>query len=721
MTATLIEPMITKSGKLALWRTAGATAASTGAFPIAPITAINGTPTVMRNGSTVQTAPLTWYNASQDCAFVAALLQCGSVLQLGIKSGGSNMTAPTVTASGGVTLGTPTLATGVTGYTVQNGGTAVGNSSPISVIVDSGGGTGLGALCHTLQQHGRVSGVFLDAGGTSYTTPLVFIAAGTNELLTPTITAGGIASVAVTKGGGGYPASTTLPVAISDPTGSGASYTATINSSGVITALNHVASGSGYTNPIFCVYTTNASLYTATATATQSGGVVNGLTLLNNGWSPTTNASWYTAAPGINVSPPVASMAGPNGAIQAAVEPYVQGNSFVSVAPLVGGTNGCGNGYSTTFLPAISLTGSGALFQIHLTGTVISSVTVVAGGSGFGAANVVNVADPAGTGAVLTLAVVGGAITAVGVTNGGTGYTGPSLTIGPAGSTVQIPPAVSQYIAYVPVTGGGSNLLAPPTFSVSDSTGSGASFLAIMSGVLSTDTMTYSAPANWLTCNVGGVNLSPLPSATNAAMANYVGQYEPAIGGAPIVPTMLAGANVGEQAAQIFQCGFTGKNRLKQADNKWQITGGGVITFDSLGNPSTWTNPTASTLHLEFYNPTGSNQIDQMGPPSHYGQWTLQYTDPLVNTTGATMVWLQSFTEGSQQTVTQINQSGPNVGTSTAATVASADITIAGGLVTAVGVSHSSLGSGYTDAPWRSCRAAVAVAPWSYRSSPAAR
>lgn len=62
----------------------------------------------------------------------------------------------------------------------------------------------------------------------------------------------------------------------------------------------------------------------------------------------------------------------------------------------------------------------------------ITSVTVTAGGTGYGAPNVA-INDPKGTGATATAVVQGGIVTGITVTAGGSGYTNPAVVISGGG------------------------------------------------------------------------------------------------------------------------------------------------------------------------------------------------------------------------------------------------------------------------------------------------
>lgn len=81
---------------------------------------------------------------------------------------------------------------------------------------------------------GGIASVAVTAGGSGYGTALV--------------SGGAITSVSITAAGTGYTAPT---LTVSDPTGSGATFTVTVGGGGAITAVNVTASGTNYSNPIF--------------------------------------------------------------------------------------------------------------------------------------------------------------------------------------------------------------------------------------------------------------------------------------------------------------------------------------------------------------------------------------------------------------------------------------------------------------------------------------
>ena len=206
-----VAPHVTKCGRLAMFGSIAAVPAANGVYPHQPITAVNGTPTVYRNGSAVQLGPARWFNQSLDSPFVAYLLQCGSVDRIAIQSGGTGYTGiPSASWSGGggsgLVLGTPRTANGVTSYTVTAAGS--GYSTGPTVTITDPGGSGTGAVAYAIVIKGMIVGYWISNGGSSYSNPTVVV---------------------------------------SGP-GSGATAVAT-QSGGVVTAINGVTCGSGYNNP----------------------------------------------------------------------------------------------------------------------------------------------------------------------------------------------------------------------------------------------------------------------------------------------------------------------------------------------------------------------------------------------------------------------------------------------------------------------------------------
>ena len=105
------------------------------------------------------------------------------------------------------------------------------------------------------------------------------------------------------------------------------------------------------------------------------------------------------------------------------------------------------------------------------------------------------------------------------IESGGQNYS-TNLSIGIAGATFTVSNGV---IGSIPVVSPGTGYTSQPTITITDGgSGSGAAAAALMTGPLSTDAVTYSAAAGWLTTSGGTV-----PAATNASLFNFNGQVEP--------------------------------------------------------------------------------------------------------------------------------------------------------------------------------------------------
>ncbi len=760
----LVGVSVTKCGKVLY---AGTSLAPTinGAHMGAPLTAINANPTVHVNGSAVAlSGPASTPN---DGATAAWLLECGSVDRIIVADGGSGYVFPSASASGGggsgLTLGTPTLATGVVGYQVIAGGSGY-NSSPLVAIIDqAGSGNGATAIA-MVNSLGKVAQVNVTAGGSNYTSPAIAIADGWGESLSVSVSGGAITAITVGASGGTGYTNGMAAVAIVDSTGSGALAYATV-ANGAIASVTVVAGGSGYSNnPTIVVYQYGAAYGSgqATATATASGGVVTGAVMTNLG-------SGYGVPPSVIVEQPP-NWQGATGGIFAATCVHVSNGAIDAVYPMAGGLLGCGSGYSAaqppfvlvggglrnangglavqsmvainltptsiasvtvnhggtgyssspnvtlsgggvvgtptisttvtggvitaitvtgsatfTSAPTVTITdttGSGAVATANLTGTSIASVTVPGsqGPGNFNSTPLLTFADPSGsaTGAAGTVTLSGKQVQSIAFSSGGTGYTAPSMTFTAGTVAASIRPIVASYILSVPVTAGGTGYTSLPTIAVSDPAGTGAIFRPIMDGVGSSDVVTYSAPASWLTATDGGLPVGGVQAVSGAAVSNWTGQFEGATGGLwpiAVTPTMLAGADVGSDPCTNSSDVGLYRNMLHQgqgpATNKsawiYVLSTTGTITYlaesgtQLATTPQSWTvssNGNTAAIGFTFYGP-GSGAIDTMGQGNHVGQWTLQYTDPNLNTPSATACWIYSGYGVSNYTVVPISLSGP--------------------------------------------------------------
>jgi hypothetical protein len=299
---------------------------------------------------------------------------------------------------------------GVIALPITSGGSGYGAAVTIS------GGSGSGATGNAIvSPSGLVTGLTLTSGGSGYS-PTVTMngSTGTGAVLVPSLTNGVITSVIVEAVGSGY----TPTVTIAPPPGAGTQATAyAFVSSGVVSSVNTITAGSGYSsaNPPTVTISSPISGVTATATANvNAAGNVSGLSLKSGG-------SGYGT---LTVSSPVSGTT--------AILTY---NAQAGALYSVGISNG-GTGYGPTVSIA-GATGSGATATANVSGGAVTSLTLSGNGSGYPVPTV-TVAPPAsGTAATATATTEGGAVKYISLTSGGSGYTAaPAVSISaPASGT----------------------------------------------------------------------------------------------------------------------------------------------------------------------------------------------------------------------------------------------------------------------------------------------
>ncbi len=324
----------------------------------------------------------------------------------------------------------------------------------------------------------------------------------------------------------------------------------------------------------------------------------------------------------------------------AALAPIVQGGQLVGATILSPGSN-------HTPGPAIAVPAPSGTSGPH--GHVAAQVPI----------SVVGDANYSSPGAIRTIVPAAG-----GLLGCGSGYTGSTVacTVGasPNSVTPTVTANVSSYVANIAVTSS-SDSNTPPAISLSGGSPTRAAVVApIMSGAVAGDTLTYSAPASWLTLVPYGTStpLGGLQAATNAAITNNTGRREVGTAFAQ-TPTMLAGANLGPQPVNITGSTFCAKN-LMHIGTHWTSPGPGAVTFDVDIDltPLSWTLPASTILQYAFYNPFGGNGLDSMGAPAYSGPFTYLYDDPNVNTPAANGTFITSTSGSPNTTITPVPQSG---------------------------------------------------------------
>ena len=211
--------------------------------------------------------------------------------------------------------------------------------------------------------------------------------------------------IIITDGGVDYTSAPT--VTAYGGSGSGASFTATVQNGSVVSIQTNNP-GSGYEpGDVVQLYITGGgSDSNAQLTAVLTAGAVTGVIITNPG-------SGYTAGTY------ALGFSGGGGTGATGTYTVDSSNTVVSTAITAGGS-----GY--TGAPSVTFPsggGSNASGVALIASNSVASVTVVDGGSGFTSTPTLTFVGGGGTGAVATAVLTTGVITSVNVTNGGTGYT----------------------------------------------------------------------------------------------------------------------------------------------------------------------------------------------------------------------------------------------------------------------------------------------------------
>ena len=665
---------VAKSGKLAFFgATSGAQVPGAG-YPLLQVDGVPGTPTVRRNGTAVQLGPPVWCPSGNDTSFVAYLLRCGGVQQVAIADGGSGYTAPTATVDNtgtggsGLVLGTPTLATGVTGYTITNAGS--GYAQPPAVAFADVPGSGAFA---TAVQSGGGSTITVTVanGGSNYYNPTITLTGGGGTYSSAAATvAGGVITAITVTGASGYTSNPKVVITDTGPGTGAAGYaivqTGVITSGGLVTKIVLTSGGSGYTNPVATL--SSASGSGAILSAAQSGGVVTGVSVVAPG-------SGYSAGPTVTVHDPP-STAGPNGGVGANALAIVYDSNaganagkLRAIIPLAGGLIGCGSGYSAASPPSVT----------------------ISGGGGSGAT-----ASPVVAQYVATIPVV----------SPGSGYTKPpAITVGNTGGTP------TRVASVAPIMSGVS---AGDTMTYDAPAG-------WLDAVQTIGGIDYP---------VGGIRA--VSGAAMDNWAGRREGVSGGFGTLAAAPTMAAGANLGEQPGGPAHLGYPVKNRWKQGGTWNQPSGcvmtvGGLNTLISWTNPGStaptrnidigsgngldsmfsparwgrWTvvydDPDANTALQSAFYPTSSGAVQPVN-----------LSGPNVGTTTGTVVNALDIAYTTNGPITSITLSHTTVGTGwtgavvtisggTPTSPALATATVSGGTVTAINIVHP--GNGYKSAP----------------------
>jgi hypothetical protein len=270
--------------------------------------------------------------------------------------------------------------------------------------------------------------------------------------------------------------------------------------------------------------------------------------------------------------------------------------------------------------------GSGHTVGTPALATGVTSYTVVSGGSGLTNGGFYwnpTAGSQTGFRAIGWVTVSGGAVTSIVPLSGspisyGGGY---STSFSDAYGNSTITCNVSNYISGIPVTAPGTGFTSRPTYTITDSTGSGA-VAAPQMALSASDVVTYSVANNWLSTTLGSSG-----PATNEVIPNFVGVLEGPTGhvsGFRDTPTTLFGGEyTGQSNQSSFEC--WAKNKMLTS----LPFGGSSVILDSNYFPVSWT--PGGTITCQF---GGSSEGVQAFP---YGIYTVVYDDPGTDTTSVTL------------------------------------------------------------------------------------
>ena len=213
--------------------------------------------TVTDGGSGYTQASVVIAGSGTGATAKANIVKKGAIVDITVTNGGTGYTAPTVSISGGGSgAGAAATAYGkVEQVTVTNGGS--GYTFPTVDFDLPDGPNGVQAKGHAdLDANGTITAVVIDDPGSGYSfAPGVAIRNGTvfdpiplNPGGSPATATATLVVDSITIGAPGANYTQTPTVMISDPTGSGAAATATLDN-GVIASIDVTKAGSGYIAP----------------------------------------------------------------------------------------------------------------------------------------------------------------------------------------------------------------------------------------------------------------------------------------------------------------------------------------------------------------------------------------------------------------------------------------------------------------------------------------
>ncbi|MGO8690649.1 MAG: hypothetical protein ACLQLG_13585 [Thermoguttaceae bacterium] len=160
----------------------------------------------------------------------------------------------------------------------------------------------------------------------------------------------------------------------------------------------------------------------------------------------------------------------------------------IAVGPVLSLTlTAAGNGYTSA--PSITISGgggTGATARAVIQGSPLSGLTLTAAGSGYTSAPSIAISGGGGTGATARAVIQGGYVSAITLTAVGSGYTSPpAVNVSGGGGTGATAAAatVGGYVSAITLTAGGSGYTSNPALTFAGGAGTGATATASAVGV----------------------------------------------------------------------------------------------------------------------------------------------------------------------------------------------------------------------------------------------
>lgn len=238
-----------------------------------------------------------------------------------------------------------------------------------------------------------------------------------------------------------------------------------------------------------------------------------------------------------------------------------------------------GSGWGAADIVQVRFQGGGSddspVLTTSMPATSVNQIIVLAGGVGYTSAPTVNLTGGGGSGATATATVSGGKITDIAVTAGGSGYTSPPTVSfsGGGGSGAQATATLQpQGIGSINIVDGSGNFGGVPTLTIKGGGGFGATATAVMSGP---------APLSGFKVTNGGSGYTSFPTITITDGGSGSGATAQGVFNAGVltdITLLTAGTDYTSPSVAITGGGGSGAT----AD---AIIGGGAIASATVDNP----------------------------------------------------------------------------------------------------------------------------------------